>query len=59
MYIFLSCAPQIPDILLCFLSPAMEILLDIEKNNNNELVMYEVTNEVLSSTTACLKILEA
>lgn len=59
MHIFLSCVPQIPDILSCLFSLAMEILLDLERNSNNEPVMYEVTNEMLNSATAFLKILEA
>lgn len=59
MHIFLSCVPQIPDILSCLFSLAMEILFDMERKSNNEPVMYEVTNEVLNSTTVFLKILEA
>lgn len=59
MHILLSCVPQFPDILSCLFSLAMEILFDMERKSNNEPVMYEVTNEVLNSTTVFLKILEA
>lgn len=57
MNIFLACVSQIPEIILCLFSPTIEIHLDMESNNDP--VMCELTNEVLNSKTAFLKILEA